>query len=44
MENYRLLTSEEIEILEENGCWAEDWTAVNVAEEFLPNYVKKLLR
>ena len=42
MENYRLLTSEEIEILEENGCWAEDWTAVNVAEEFLPNYVKNV--
>ncbi len=40
MENYRLLTDEEIVILQENGCTAEDWTAINVAEGFLPNHVR----
>ena len=40
MENYRLLTEEEIVILENNGCTAEDWTAINVAEDFQPNYIK----
>ncbi len=40
MENYRLLTEDEIIILENNGCTAEDWTAVNVAEDFQPNHVR----
>ena len=40
MENYRLLSEEEIVILENNGCTAEDWTAINVAEDFQPNYIK----
>ena len=30
---YRSLTFEEIEILESNSCWAEDWSRVEVAEE-----------
>ena len=30
---YRPLTSEEIDILEKNSCWAEDWSLVEVAEE-----------
>ncbi len=34
MNDYRPLTSEEIEALKKNGCWAEDWTSVNVAEDF----------
>ena len=34
MDNYRLLTSEEIEVLEHNGCWAEDWTAIEVTDGF----------
>ena len=37
---YRLLNEEEIVILENNGCTAEDWTAINVAEDFQPNYIK----
>ena len=42
MENYRLLTDQEIAILEQNGCWAEDWTAVNVADGFNPKFVKNV--
>ena len=30
---YRSLTPEEIDLLEKNSCWAEDWTRVKVAEE-----------
>ena len=30
---YRSLTFEEIEILESNSCWAEDWNRVEVAED-----------
>lgn len=30
---YRSLTFEEIETLENNSCWAEDWNRVKVAEE-----------
>lgn len=30
---YRSLTFEEIEILESNSCWAEDWSQVEVAED-----------
>ena len=39
MENYRLLTDEEIIVLENNQCTAEDWTAINVAEDFQPNHI-----
>ncbi|MCI6161827.1 MAG: DUF4954 family protein, partial [Prevotella sp.] len=42
MENYRLLNTEEIAILETNGCQAEDWTAINVSEDFNPIYVKNV--
>ena len=38
--NYRKLTEKEIEILESNNCWAEDWSAIDVAEDFVPKYVK----
>ena len=31
MEDYRLLTNEEILILEEHGCTAEDWTATQTS-------------
>lgn len=34
MDEYRLLTNEEISILEDNGCMAEDWTSINVAADF----------
>lgn len=40
MSHYRKLTEEEIEILENNNCWAEDWSAIDVAEDFMPKYVK----
>lgn len=30
---YRSLTFEEIEILESNSCWAEDWSRLEVAED-----------
>ncbi len=36
MNDYRSLTSDEIEALKKNGCWAEDWTSVNVTEDFEP--------
>lgn len=39
-EGYRLLTDDEIGILEDNGCTAEDWTSIFVAEDFLPTYLR----
>ena len=36
MSNYRNLTQTEIEVLENNVCWAEDWQRVLVDEEFKP--------
>ena len=36
MGEYRLLNEQEINVLEQNGCWAEDWNRVLVAEEFKP--------
>ena len=36
MRDYRFLTDDEIQVLENNSCWAEDWQRVKVAEEFSP--------
>ncbi len=36
MENYRFLKEEEIQVLEQNACWAEDWSRVKVDEDFKP--------
>ena len=36
MRDYRHLTQEEIEVLERNSCWAENWECVLVAETFRP--------
>ncbi len=36
MTNYRNLTAQEIEVLENNSCWAEDWARVEVADGFIP--------
>ena len=36
---YRLLRDEEISILERHGCTSEDWTAINVADDFRPDYI-----
>lgn len=42
MYDYRLLTEDEILTLEDNGCTAEDWTGINVAEDFRPGYIKNV--
>ena len=34
MNDYRPLTTEEIEVLKHNDCWAEDWTSVNGIRRF----------
>jgi hypothetical protein len=36
MRDYRQLTQEEIQVLEQNVCWAEDWSRVKVHEDFRP--------
>ena len=36
MRDYRQLTQEEIEVLERNSCWAENWDQVKVADTFKP--------
>ncbi len=43
MNDYRPLASEEIEVLKQNSCWAEDWTSVNVGENFKPNYMHRVM-
>lgn len=41
---YRSLTFEEIDTLERNSCWAEDWTRVEVAEEgFKAKYFHRVM-
>ncbi len=40
---YRHLTEEEILVLENNSCWSEDWTNVQVAEDFRPNYFHRVM-
>ncbi len=40
MYDYRQLTDDEIITLEEHGCTAEDWTYVNVADDFTPSHIK----
>jgi hypothetical protein len=43
MRNYRQLSNEEITALKDNGCWAEDWSAVLVDERFRPNFLHRVL-
>ncbi len=43
MNDYRPLTSEEIEVLKQNSCWAEDWTSVNVSESFKPSHMHRVM-
>ena len=43
MNDYRPLTSEEIEVLKQNSCWAEDWTSINVSEDFKPNFMHRVM-
>ncbi len=40
---YRKLTDEEITILEDRSCWAEDWGNVNVTEDFRPNFMHRVM-
>lgn len=42
MYDYRLLSDEEIGILEENGCTAEDWTSLNVDYDFNPAFIRNV--
>jgi hypothetical protein len=37
--DYRSLTEEEISQLEENGCRADDWSNINVVDDFQPTYI-----
>ncbi len=43
MNDYRPLTSEDIEVLRSNDCWAEDWTSINVSEDFKPNFMHRVM-
>lgn len=43
MKEYRELTEEEIRILEERSCWAEEWANIHVAEGFKPNYMHRVM-
>lgn len=40
MEKFRRLTSEEIEVLKSQMCYASDWNAIEVAEDFSPENVR----
>lgn len=39
----RNLTEEEINILDDNGCWAEDWSTVTVSDDFAPKYMHRVV-
>ena len=43
MNDYRQLTDDEIITLVENGCRAEYWACVYVAEDFNPSYVHNVM-
>lgn len=40
--DYRQLTESEILTLEEQGCYAQDWDNVRVADDFLPHHIKNV--
>ncbi|MBE6241820.1 MAG: DUF4954 family protein [Bacteroidales bacterium] len=40
MEKFRRLTSDEIEMLKSQMCYASDWNAIEVAEDFSPENVR----
>lgn len=39
----RNLTEEEINILDDNGCWAEDWSTITVSDDFAPKYMHRVV-
>ena len=43
MRKYRALSSEEIEVLEKNDCWAENWATVLVTDGFLPKSCHRVI-
>lgn len=40
---YRKLTEDEIITLEDRNCWAENWDNINVSDDFIPNYMHRVL-
>ena len=38
--DHRLLTSDEIDILEANACTCDDWTRIRVADPFRPQHYR----
>ena len=40
---YRKLTDKEIITLEDRSCWAEDWSSINVADDFNPKYMHRVM-
>jgi len=38
---YRSLTLDEIELMQHNGCWAEDWGTITVAEDFTADNIRR---
>ncbi|MBQ7424399.1 MAG: DUF4954 family protein [Prevotella sp.] len=43
MNDYRLLTEQEITVLENNSCWAENWGDVMVKDGFRPNFFHRVM-
>ena len=43
MNDYRQLTGHEIEVLENNNCWAENWENVQVKDGFIPNFFHRVM-
>ena len=40
---YRNLTDNEISVLQNNNCWAEDWQRIKVSDGFKPNYFHRVM-
>ena len=43
MNEYRQLTEHEINVLENNNCWAENWENVHVKDGFIPNFFHRVM-
>ena len=39
----RTLSDTEITILEDHGCWAEDWNNVQVDDDFQPTFLRRVM-
>jgi hypothetical protein len=40
--NYRNLTRDEVSILEQQGCIAEDWSKITVKQDFIPGKIRNI--